>query len=116
MLPRTAPDWLYSFKAVNGKQIDPDIEIIMSESIQLKATVQDITDIQFLLAVNSPVTLLITDLQGKNICILLRNTKTTGIVNGDGKNRYGIRCPSGIYFMVLKTDNKSMVKPFIIVK
>ncbi len=115
-LPRSAPDWLHRFKVVNGTQINPSNKTVVNELIQLKVTIQNIADIQFLLAGNSQVTLSITDLLGKNICTLLKNTKPVDIVTWDGKNSSGVRCHSGIYFMVLKMSNKSIAKPFIILK
>ena len=74
------------------------------------------TAISYKLNKESEVNVTIYDILGREVKTYLTKQQGTGIhgVTWDGKNNWGMRLSSGVYFYKVKVDNESQVKKMIL--
>jgi agmatine/peptidylarginine deiminase len=114
-LPRTAPDWVYSFKINQGKtssQFNYMDQIRGNSSLKLLGL--NTSPVIFSIQKNERISLFITDPSGKQIKTLLKNAVVKNTVFWNSRNQLDQLCPEGVYLAVLKTSKSFISKRIVI--
>ena len=77
-----------------------------------------VTKIHFKSPINDHVNIAIYDLRGVKMIQLIKqkNNKGHQYISWDGRNKYGLLVPGGLYFCVLRANNVSITKKVILLK
>ncbi|MBN1979905.1 MAG: agmatine deiminase family protein [Chitinivibrionales bacterium] len=113
-LPRSAPDWFFSFTVKRGTAIERN-DLFQSETeIRLKTPGNPGSIIRFTLPKNSPARISIYDLSGTMVYSFdLKGTTENKTIEWVGRNSTGGRSVPGIYVAILERDTRLQAQRFM---
>jgi hypothetical protein len=116
-LPRSAPNWVFSFRVLQGVSVAGKRYAGKSTmTMQLEIGQTHRSPAVFILPRNTRVSLFITDLTGRTIATLIDDTNPEERIIWDGSTDSGRSLPGGLYLAIMKTNVSVQVANILLSK